>query len=193
MTNVERRLPSAPKLEATYNYVAHDLANDFEMIKGVDFEELKKDIKEKGILQPITLYDDGSGLKILDGRNRYGAAQAVGYAFSPKDFKTFTGSLKEAEAFVNSVNVKRRHMNPAQIQAYIRKLVARYPNESNRQIARICGHSHVTVGKVIDKIKNPPERIKFEEFKKTFDEFPDEQRLEFVKEFAADIREMLGA
>jgi hypothetical protein len=38
---------------------------------------------------------------------------------------------------------------------------------------------------------NPPEKKKFEEFKKSFDELPDEQRLEFVRGFASDIAEML--
>jgi hypothetical protein len=51
----------------------------------------------------------------------------------------------------------------------------------------------VTVGEVKDRMLNPPEKKKFEEFKRAFDEFPDEQRLAFVKEFEADIREMLKA
>jgi ParB/RepB/Spo0J family partition protein len=173
-------------------YVAHELANVFDMIKGTELEELKADIKQNGILQPITLYDDGSGLKILDGRNRYAAAKAVGHTFTPANFKEFKGTPKEAEAYVNGVNVKRRHLTNAQKQAYIRNLIAKYPNDSNREIARICGFSHVTVADVRDKLLNPPEKKKFEEFKKTFEELPDEQRLAFVQEFAADIRDMLG-
>jgi hypothetical protein len=123
----------------THEYPAHELANVFDMIKGAELEELKADIKQNGILQPITLYDDGSGLKILDGRNRYAAARAVGHAFTPANFKEFKGTLKEAEAYANSVNVKRRHLTNAQKQAYVRNLIAKYPNDSNRQIARVCG------------------------------------------------------
>jgi hypothetical protein len=39
----------------------------------------------------------------------------------------------------------------------------------------------------------PPELVKFREFKKTWEELPDNQRTEFVKEFKADIGEMLEA
>jgi ParB-like nuclease domain len=184
------RLPATPTL--TYdNLIAHELANVFDMIQGKEFEELKADIKAHGILVPITMYNDGSGLKILDGRNRYAAAKAVGHTFLAGNFKEFHGTLKEAEAAANSANAMRRHLTNAQKQAYIRRLINKYPGESNRQIARIRGFSHVTVGDVRDKMLNPPERKRFEEFKKSFDELPDEQRLEFVREFASDIAEML--
>lgn len=55
------------------------------------------------------------------------------------------------------------------------------------------GFSHSTVGAVREKLKNPPELVKFNAWKKTWDELPDDQRLAFVKDFSADIREMLEA
>jgi hypothetical protein len=172
-------------------YEAHSLANLFPMIKGVEFENLKADIASRGILQPITLYDDGSGLKILDGRNRHAAGRAIGYKFTVANFKKFEGTCADAEAFVISTNVHRRHLTNSQKQEFVRTLIAKYPSYSNRQIARICQFSHVTVGQVRERLLNPPELKKFDEFKKTFDELPDEQRLAFVREFEADIREML--
>jgi ParB-like chromosome segregation protein Spo0J len=175
------------------DYVAHELANVFEMIKGKEFEELCIDIKANGIHTPIVLYDDGSGPKILDGRNRYAAAKAVGHRFTSANFKTFEGDLDAAETFVNSVNVNRRHLTNAQKQAYIRTLINKYPDKSNRQIAKKCGFSPTTVGEVREKLLNPPELVKFREFKKTWEELPDNQRSEFVKEFKADIGEMLEA
>src|SRR5262249_23758883 len=99
------RLPTAPKLEMpTYNYIAHPLAAMFPMIEGTAFEELKGDIAANGIHQPIVLYQG----QILDGRNRYAAAKAGGHAFVPDNFKTFDGTLAEAEAFVISTNFHRR-------------------------------------------------------------------------------------
>jgi ParB-like chromosome segregation protein Spo0J len=175
------------------NYEPHPLANLFPMIKGTEFEALKADIASRGILQPITLYDDGSGSKILDGRNRYAAGKAAGYKFTAANFKEFKGTLAEAEAFVISTNVHRRHLTNSQKQEFVRTLIEKYPDHSNRQIARICQFSHVTVGQVRERLLKPPELKKFEEFKKTFDELPDDQRLAFVKEFEADIREMLSA
>jgi ParB-like chromosome segregation protein Spo0J len=193
MTNVAK-LPTTNAEGPTFlDYVVHELANVFEMIKGKEFEELCIDIKANGIHTPIVLYDDGSGLKILDGRNRYASAKAVGHRFTSANFKTFEGDLNAAETFVNSVNVNRRHLTNAQKQAYIRTLIIKYPDKSNRQIAKKCGFSPTTVGEVREKLLNPPELVKFREFKKTWEELPDNQRTEFVKEFKADIGEMLEA
>jgi ParB-like chromosome segregation protein Spo0J len=181
------KLPPATPL--AMNYEAHELATVFPMIKGTEFENLKADIAKQGIIEPIRLFEG----KILDGRNRYAAAKAVGYKFKPTDFREFIGTYEQAEAFVNSTNVHRRHLTNADKQAHIRRLIEKYPSYSARQIARQCGYSHVTVTAVREKLRNPPERKRFEDFKKTFDELPDDQRREFVKEFEADIREMLAA
>jgi ParB-like chromosome segregation protein Spo0J len=191
MNETITKLPPATPL-AMANYVPHPLANLFPMIKGTEFDNLKADIAKQGILQPITLYDDGSGLKILDGRNRFAAGKAVGYKFTAANFKEFKGTPAEAEAFVISTNVHRRHLTNSQKQEFIRTLIEKYPGSSNRQIARICQQSHVTVGQVRERLLNPPELKKFEEFKTTFDELPDDQRRAFVKEFEADLRELLS-
>src|SRR5712671_2585308 len=89
-------LPPTPMLALNTDLVAHELANIMPLIVGQDFENLKADIKEKGILEPIRLFEG----KILDGRNRYRAAKEVGHEFSAKDFKEFAGSTAEAEAYV---------------------------------------------------------------------------------------------
>ena len=69
--------------EGFLGFVAHPLANMFPMIEGQAFEELKRDIAAQGILEPIRLYQG----MILDGRNRYAAAKAVGHKFtSPTSF-----------------------------------------------------------------------------------------------------------
>lgn len=181
--------------EAKINYatlLAHPLAEVFDMIKGREFDELAEDIRRNGILTAITLYDDGGGLRILDGRNRFAAAKAVGHAFKPADFTTFIGTVKEAEAYANSVNVNRRHLTTAQKRAYIERLIGKYPKESSRQIARVCGFSHVTVEDVRRRLANPPELKRFEEFKRTFDGLSDDRRLAFAREFEADLRDLLA-
>lgn len=91
------KLPATAKLEETFEYEAHALANLLPMMKEEEFANHKADIKSQGILQRITLYNDGSGLKILDGRNRYKAAKEVGLNFTAANFKTFTGTLVEAK------------------------------------------------------------------------------------------------
>jgi hypothetical protein len=191
-----RRMPSVVMPDFKYEF--HDLANDFEMIKGQEFENLKADIKEKGILNPIVLYDDGTGLKILDGRNRWTAAKAAGHVFKSPDYKIFTGTLEQAEAFVNSVNTKRRHMTSEMISLYLMKVIQRYPKYNNNQVGLMTGHSHNTVGKARDRLLNPnkidPKMLKdFEDFKKKFGtKWPEHMKLDFVRYFEPDIRQMLG-
>src|SRR5262249_39439991 len=87
------------------NFTAHVLANMFPMMEEREFQELKRDIQAQGILEPIRLFEG----KILDGRNRYAAAKACGHEFTLADFVQWEGTLAEAEAWVISTNLHRRH------------------------------------------------------------------------------------
>ena len=191
MTDVAK-LPSAPKLEVppTYdNLFSHELANLLPMIEGGKFAELKEDIRKNGILEPIVLFEG----RIVDGRNRYKAGKEIGYNFSANDFKTFEGNYAAAEAYVFSTNFLRRQLTNAQKNDVIKTMIEKYPNESNRQIARRCGlNSHSQVANVREKLSEPtPEQKKFTDFCKTWDALAEYQRQAFVKEFAPDIRELL--
>ena len=191
MTDVVK-LPSAPKLEVppTYdNLLPHELANLLPMIEGIKFAELKEDIRKNGILEPIKLFDG----QILEGRNRYKAGREVGYKFTAKDFEVFEGDYAAAEAYVFSTNFLRRQLTNAQKNDVIKTMIEKYPNESNRQIARRCGlNSHSQVANVRHKMsESTPEQKKFTDFCKTWDALPDYQREAFVKEFGPDIRELL--
>src|SRR5262249_40577955 len=145
----------------TYEYFSHPLADLLPMMEATEFANLKADISKNGIQQRV--YEG----KILDGRNRYKAAREVGHKFVPTDFKEFIGTLEQAEAFVWSANYSRRHLTTAQKQTVIRQQIEKYPSWSNRKIARHLGlSSHATVAAVRDRLLNPPEKKKFEEFKK---------------------------
>lgn len=180
-----------------YEYEAHELAAMMPMIKGDEFENLKIDIRKRGILFPIKLYggrpDETQGaLRILDGRNRYTAGKAVGLKFTAAHFEEFKGTYAEAEAFVISANFTRRQLTNAQKQELIIKMIQKCPNASNRAIARMLSlPGHSTVAAARDRLKNPPEKKEFEAFKKTWDRLPDDTRSAFVEEFQSDIREML--
>jgi hypothetical protein len=168
----------------THEYVAHPLAATFPMIEGSAFEELKADIRKHGILEPIRLFQG----MILDGRNRHSAAKAVGHPFAAKDFKEWTGTLAEAEAWVISTNFHRRQLTTAQKQEVIQKMIGKNPRLGDREIARLCGVSHSTVGAARERLSSSPEVRRYEQFKRDWTKLSDEQSLAFVKEFASDLR-----
>jgi hypothetical protein len=121
MTNVAKLATANAEGPTFHDYVAHPLAATFPMIEGTPMEELKADIRNHGILEPIRLFQG----MILDGRNRYAAAKAVGHPFSAKDFREWTDSVTEAEAWVISTNFHRRQLTNAQKQEVIQKMIAR--------------------------------------------------------------------
>jgi ParB-like chromosome segregation protein Spo0J len=165
------------------SYIAHPLANMFPMIEGGAFEELKRDISAQGILEPIRLYQG----MILDGRNRYAAAKACGHVFSLDDFIQWEGTLAEAEAWVISTNLHRRHLSAKQKQEMVRDRIRKAPEMSNRQIAKLLGVSHTMVADERERTLNPPELRRFAEFKRTWEGLSDEHRQAFVQEFNRDI------
>jgi len=85
--------------------VAHRLAGLFPLIEGAEFAELVADIKAHGVREAIWLYDG----QILDGRNRYRAAQAAGVECPSR---TYRGG--DALSFVVSANLHRRHLDESQ-------------------------------------------------------------------------------
>ena len=87
------------------DYEFHPLANIFPLIDGQAYQDLMADILKHGVREPVWLYDG----QILDGRNRYRAAKAMGVSC---DFREYEGS--DAAAFVISLNLHRRHLSESQ-------------------------------------------------------------------------------
>ena len=170
------------------SFVAHPLANMFPMIEGNAFEELKRAIAAQGILEPIRLYQG----MILDGRNRYAAGKAVGHSFSVDDFVQWEGTPGEAEAWVISTNLHRRQLTNAQKQDVIQKMIAKNSSLGDREIARLCGVSHSTVGAARERIARSPEVRRYETFKRDWRKLSDAQCAAFVSEHAADLRFLLA-
>jgi hypothetical protein len=158
------------------------------MIEGTPMEELKANVREHGILEPIRIFQG----MILDGRNRYFAARAVGHAFTAKDFKEWNGTLAEAEAWVISTNFHRRQLTNAQKQEVIQKMIGKNPQLGDREVARLCGVSHSTVGAARERLSRSPEIRRYEQFKRDWTKLSDQQSSAFVKEFSSDLRFLLG-
>jgi ParB-like nuclease domain len=89
-------------------YDFHPLAAIFPMLNDDELNELAKDIKAKGLTEPITLYEG----KVLDGRNRYRACDLAEVELRPEHFTQYEGD--DALGFVVSKNLRRRHLNESQ-------------------------------------------------------------------------------
>jgi hypothetical protein len=115
----------------------HPAALIFPEMPDPEYQALRADIKEHGLLEPLTLCDG----MLLDGRHRYRACTELGM---PPRFEQYTGT--DPEAFVRSRNEHRRHLTPEQrehlkAQRVQRVAEARSQGQSIRQIAE-AEHVH---------------------------------------------------
>ena len=133
MSNAVSRLPvdAIEEMIDYSNLLPHELANLMPMIEGKKFEELIESVR-KGLQYKIVLFEG----KILDGRNRHRALKTVGHAFTPADFEIFEGTRDEAETKVIDLNMIRRQMTNKDKEEAIRRMILKYPEESNRGVAR---------------------------------------------------------
>ena len=90
------------------DYEFHPLANIFPLIDGQAYQDLMADILKHGVREPIWLFDG----QILDGRNRYRAAKAMGVSC---DFREYDGDDDGALSLVLSLNLKRRQLTSSQL------------------------------------------------------------------------------
>jgi ParB-like chromosome segregation protein Spo0J len=116
----------------------HPAADIFPLMEGDEFNDLVRDIKTHGLLQPIVRHH---GL-ILDGRNRDRACAAAGVTpeFIDRD------DITDPVAYVISANIKRRHLTNKQKRKLIVRLLQADPTKSDRQIAATMGVGHQLVG-----------------------------------------------
>lgn len=96
---------------------AHPLADLFPAMATDDLEALVNDIAERGLMQPIVLYEG----KILDGRNRYWACRWIPRAAA---FAEYTGN--DPVGYVVAVNVHRRHLTASQKAVLARAVEEEY-------------------------------------------------------------------
>jgi N6-adenosine-specific RNA methylase IME4 len=102
-------------------YEFHPLANLFPLMEGDDFVALVADVKANGVHDPIDLYQG----KILDGRNRYRAAEAAEIELETRNFRYFRPEFYgDPLAYVTSKNLARRHLNESQ-RALVAAKIAR--------------------------------------------------------------------
>lgn len=104
------------------NFEFHPLANIFPLIDGQAYQELMADVMRHGVREPVWLYEG----QILDGRNRYRAAMAMGVECPTREY---VGD--DATGFVISLNLHRRHLTESQ-RAMVGAKLANITNGGDR-------------------------------------------------------------
>ena len=107
----------------------HEYANIFPMLEDEPLTELVDDIRENGLMNPITLYEG----QILDGRNRYKACLLAGVEVRGEELAIGIDPLQ----FVASQNLHRRHLATSQramVAAKMATLKRGRPSEKNASI-----------------------------------------------------------
>ena len=131
-------------------YDVHPAAEFFPLVEGDDFNELVKSVAREGLREPIVLTYDGSVL--LDGRNRYRACMAAG---RDPIFTRLEEGANETRIldYIVSANMRRRHLNPGQINLIAADLEELFAVEAKKGMseggktggAAVRDHKGVTV------------------------------------------------
>lgn len=108
------------------NLKPHPAAERFPMLEGAELQSLADDIGANGLQEPITIYNG----EILDGRNRYRACQMAGIEPRVVDYD---GPLSP-EAFVISMNIRRRHLQPGQIAMIVERMKPEFQDEAHARM-----------------------------------------------------------
>lgn len=124
-----------------------------------EYAELKSDIEQRGVMVPVEYDEDGN---ILDGHHRVQICEELGITDFPKIVRTgFTDAEKRTHA--RKLNMARRQLNRAQIEAITKQQIQETPELSDRQIARGLGGlvSNPTVSKYRKELEDNGELLKF--------------------------------
>ena len=119
----------------------HKISDIFPLMTGNDFESLKRDINEHGLLEPIVIHDN----QIVDGRNRYRACMELGIEPQVIEWKG-NGMLID---FVISRNLHRRHLNESQ-RAMVAARIADMRQGERTDLGQICTKSAAQAGKLLN-------------------------------------------
>jgi N6-adenosine-specific RNA methylase IME4 len=108
----------------------HPLANLFPLLEGAAFDALRDDIKANGVRARLTKLDG----KLLDGRNRWRAAEAGGVAIPTNMIRQFDSATQgDPLTWVLSMNLHRRHLDESQ-RAMVMARLAKLPQGSHPPI-----------------------------------------------------------
>ena len=117
------------------------------------FEALKADIAERGVLVPIDVDEHGH---ILDGHHRYRACMELGLT----DFPTIVRPGLDEEGrriFARKSNMLRRHLSRKQVRELIAEQLKDTPSWANNRIGQVLGADSKTVKAVRERLERTSE------------------------------------
>ncbi|MGH3548920.1 MAG: ParB N-terminal domain-containing protein [Pseudonocardiaceae bacterium] len=93
------------------DWPVHPVADLFPMLGGDELRELADDIAERGLIEPVWLWDDPESVTmLLDGRNRVRACELARIQVRTRRY-----AGNDPLGFAIAENVKRRHLNAGQL------------------------------------------------------------------------------
>lgn len=115
--------------------------------------ELASSIKELGIVQPLTLRDNGDGTyRIIAGERRWRAAKLAGLDRVPAYVRTVTDSELTEMALIE--NIQREDLNAIEVALAFRKLIDSYKLTQERLSERL-GKKRATITNHLRLLKLP--------------------------------------
>ncbi len=109
-----------------------------------EYQSLRADIAEHGVLVPIELDEVGN---VLDGHHRLRIVTEFGIKNYPRVVRSGMTETEKRD-HVRSLNLARRHLSRAQVRGIIAAALSEVPDRSNRHHASRLGVSDHTVAKV---------------------------------------------
>jgi ParB family chromosome partitioning protein len=118
------------------------------------FEELKKSVREKGIIQPIAIRNTINGrYQLIAGERRLKAAIAVGLKWIPAYILNVTSDEDMLEMALIE-NVQREHLNPIDLANGYQRLIDEL-KLTQEEVAEKIGKDRATVANMIRLLKLP--------------------------------------
>jgi ParB family chromosome partitioning protein len=118
-------------------------------------DELARSIREKGVIQPITVRRHGDAYQLISGERRVRAARDAGLAQIPA-YIIRVATDEEMLELALIENLQREHLNPIEIAISYRRLIDEC-TFTQEEVARRIGKDRTTVTNSLRLLKLPEE------------------------------------
>ena len=125
---------------------------DFDL---ASLDELARSIREKGVIQPITVRRHGDAYQLISGERRVRAARDAGLAHIPA-YIIRVATDEEMLELALIENLQREHLNPIEIAISYRRLIEEC-QFTQEEVARRIGKDRTTVTNSLRLLKLPEE------------------------------------